>query len=217
MEKNIVKLFDMQYEKNGGVWNNKNCIVEGKIETYSGPGSLLKNTDNLVKKLPIFLKNKNIRTIIDIPCGDFNFMKKIITPNTNINYLGIDISNKAINLCKKYETDNIKFKIDDITRSDIKLKNVDLIICKDLTLHLSFNDIHKVIQNVLNSKCKYFACSRYSNGNIKNEDMIGGESGFGCRAIEITKPPFNFNFEEIETIKYKSNNLDDELVFFKIY
>lgn len=213
MDVNLTQLFNEQYRPEGGVWNETTCLVNNKIETYSGPGSLLHNNDNLIKNLPIFFKNHNIGSIIDVPCGDFNFMRKIISQNDKINYLGLDISENAIKMCKKYESQNIKFKVYDITNPEIKLNDVDLIICKDLLLHLSFSDIKNVLKNIENSNCKYFACSRYNNGNIINKDQ---NSGLGCRIVEITKEPFNFDYEIIETIRYKSKDLLDELVFFKM-
>ena len=213
MENKIIKVYNEQYIEEGGSWNKHSCLIDNTIETYSGPGSLLSNTDNLIENLPVFIKNYNIKSIIDIPCGDFNYMRKIINQDKNINYLGIDIAENAIKKCKKYETRNIKFKVDDITLSDITLNDADLIICKDLTLHLCFSDIKKVLKNIERSNCKYFACSRYENGNIVNKEQI---SGLGARGIEITKEPFNFNYEIIENIKYKSKDLQDELVIFKM-
>lgn len=213
MNNSTIQLYNAQYKLDGGVWNQTSCLVDNRIETYSGPGSLLHNNDNLIKSLPIFLKKHNIGSIIDVPCGDFNFMRKIIPQNDKIHYLGMDIAENAINMCKKYESKSIKFKVDDITNPEIKLNKVDLIICKDLLLHLSFSDIKSVLKNIENSNCKYFACSRYDNGNVINKDQ---NSGVGARGIEITKEPFNFNYEIIERIRYKSKDLLDELIFFKM-
>jgi len=213
MDIKIIEAYDRQYNIGGGCWNKK-CIINCKIETYSGPGSLVKNTDNIIDKLPLFLNKFNIKSIIDIPCGDFNFMSKI--DFTGVNYKGVDISKKAIQLCKKYETDNIKFECGDILNDNYYIDDVDLIICKDLTLHLSFNDIHKLLDRIKKSKCKYFAVSRYNKCKVTNRDTKDGKSGLGARCIEVTKPPFNFNYPEIERIKYSNSDLMDELVFFNM-
>lgn len=215
MDKKCIDLYDSQYNEEGGIWNKTCCLTDGKIETYSGPGSLLKNTDNLIIELQKFIVDNNINSVIDIPCGDFNFMKHII--NKDCKYLGIDISEKAINICKKYETSNIQFYVDDITDLNIKLNNADLIICKDLTIHLSFSDINSLLKNIIKSKCKYFACSRYNDGNVVNKDTINGKSGLAAREIEITKYPFNFNYKIKQVIKYKSQNLKDELVIYEMF
>lgn len=95
-----------------------------------------------------------------------------------------------------------------------KLNYNNLIIYKDLFLHLSFVHIEKILQNIINTKCKYFAVSRYDNGKYKNIDQ---DSGLGARSIEITTTPFNFNYNIIKTIKYSKNHkLLDELIIFKM-
>ena len=49
MDVNLTQLFNEQYTPEGGAWNETTCLVNNKIETYSGPGSLLHNNDNLIK------------------------------------------------------------------------------------------------------------------------------------------------------------------------
>jgi hypothetical protein len=205
-----IDAYDNQYNPRGGSWNQDTCLVNGIIETYSGPGSLLKNTENIINQLPIFLKKYNITSIIDIPCGDFNYMKRINLDN--IKYNGYDISKKAIDICSSHKSNNINFSVFDATSEQLQYS--DLIICKDLFLHLSFEHIHTILKNIIHSKCKYFAVSRYDNGNVTNIDQI---SGLGARAIEITNEPFNFNYNIIERIRYTNNGLQDELIIFKMF
>jgi hypothetical protein len=211
MDITVINEYELQYEEKGGCWNKVTCIKDGKIETYSGPGSLLENTDQFVESLSKFIKDFNIKSIIDAPCGDFNFMSKVDL--TDINYLGLDISKNAIEKCnKKNNNPNIQFKVADITSEQIPY--ADLIIIKDLFLHLCFSDITKILNNVKLSGCKYFAVSRYNHGNITNKDQ---NSGLGCRAIEITNEPFNFNYNIIYKTYYSSKeSLKDEMIFFKI-
>jgi hypothetical protein len=211
-----VKNYDLQYEECGGCWNKEICLRNGKIETYSGPGSLLENTDLFVEKLNEFIKENNIKSIIDVPCGDFNFMCNVDL--NNINYLGLDISKKAIEICKnKINKPNICFQVLDITNEEIQY--ADLIIIKDLFLHLSFSDIHKILDNVIRSGSKFLAVSRYSHGNEINKDQ---ESGLGCRAIEITTKPFNFKYPIVfktYNTKLQSSSkpwMTDEMIFFKL-
>jgi 2-polyprenyl-3-methyl-5-hydroxy-6-metoxy-1,4-benzoquinol methylase len=127
----------------------------------------------------------------------------------NINYHGFDIAENAINMCKKYEKENIKFEVLDATSQE--LPQADLIICKDLFLHLSFKDIFAVLANI-KDKCKYFAVSRY-NTNTVNKDQ---ESGLGAREIEIQTPPFNFDKEIIKVIVYSNECANNEMVIYKM-
>ena len=207
MDDNLINAFDKQYITEGGSWNKESCLINNKIETYSGPGSLLQNTGNLINELNIFNKEYNIKSIVDIPCGDFNYMKEV---NLNgVIYQGFDISKNAINLNLIYKSDNISFNVLDATKSDINY--ADLIICKDLFLHLSFKDINLILSKI---KCKYFAVSRYNNGINKNIDK---ESGLSARDLDISNPPFNFNKKIIKTIRYCFNpSILDSIVIYKM-
>ena len=69
-------------------------------ETVSGPGSTLKTTVNLRKKLKKVIKKYNIKSIFDAPCGDCNWIEKIIK-NSRIRYIGADIVNDIIVKNKK--------------------------------------------------------------------------------------------------------------------
>jgi len=208
MDKNLINQYNLQYVDQGGEWNKTTCVVDNKIETYSGPGSLIKNTKNLINELSLFIKEKDIKSIVDCPCGDFNYMKQV---NLRfVEYKGFDISENAIKICKKYTNVNISFDVLDATSQE--LPQADLIICKDLFLHLSFKDIFAVLANI-KDKCKYFAVSRY-NKNTVNKDQ---ESGLASREIDIKNAPFNFNKEIIKIIKYSNETPHCELVIFKNY
>jgi hypothetical protein len=46
----------------------------GGGETVSGPGSTLERTAKLRRELPILLEEIGARTLLDAPCGDFNWI-----------------------------------------------------------------------------------------------------------------------------------------------
>ena len=71
-------------------------------ESRSGLGSEIKNTKEVLRAINQIIKQYNIKSIIDIPCGDFNWMSSL--DMKNINYKGFDIVNSAI------ERNNKKFK-----------------------------------------------------------------------------------------------------------
>lgn len=52
-------------------------INEGNSESKSGGGSTISSTTTLRHFLPIFFQKYNIKTILDIPCGDYNWMKMV--------------------------------------------------------------------------------------------------------------------------------------------
>ena len=61
----------------------------GDRESRSGKGSNLKNTEAVRRELPALLRRHNIRSILDLPCGDFYWMSSVDLGD--ITYLGGDI------------------------------------------------------------------------------------------------------------------------------
>ena len=129
------------------IWNS--------FETMSGSGSEIRNTRIISNILPKIIKKYKIKTLFDCPCGDMNYMSKILKrlkKNLKIKYVGGDIvKNLIINNRKKYPM--YKFIHFDIIND--KISKYDLIMVKDLLNHLSFNNIKEVLSNIKKSGSKY--------------------------------------------------------------
>jgi len=77
-------VFNEIYEKN--IWED--------AESISGPGSTIENTINFYDALLRLVQNYKIRILLDVPCGDFNWMKEL---NLQLdNYIGMDVVDKLI-------------------------------------------------------------------------------------------------------------------------
>ena len=178
-------------------------------QSRSGKGSNLESTENIRLHLPIILKKNNIKTIFDAPCGDLNWMIHILK-KIDIKYHGSDIVPELINHNKeKYENENIRFSKLDITKD--KLPRSDLMICRDLLFHLSYNDIFLFFDNFLSSEINYILLNSHSNNNniFENKDIITGD----FRLLDIFSEPLNFKREFI----YKFDDRDiDEIKNFKM-
>ena len=74
----------------------------GKSLSKSGYGSELENTKQIIKSLNKFIQDYNIKTVLDIPCGDFHWFQKMQLDD--LNYTGADIVSEMI------ELNNINFK-----------------------------------------------------------------------------------------------------------
>jgi len=153
-------------------------------ESFSGTGSTLEQTYFLRQELTRIINQYEINTILDIPCGDFNWMKEL--DFKNLNYIGADIVKPLIeeNRKKYQKLPNIKFKVIDLTSH--KLPKCDLIIVRDCFVHLSFKDIDKSIKNIKRSKSKYLLTTTFTDRNF-NQDSVDG----GWRTINLEKEPFN--------------------------
>ena len=180
----------------------------GNNESVSGSGSTLKNTKNLRNKLPLLCKKFNIKSILDVPCGDFNWMKNFLGKKNNIEYMGGDIVKEIINSNNKlYKKKNISFKKINLLKD--KLPKYDLMICRDCLIHFSNKDIFKSFVNFSNSSIKYLLTTshlEYKKGklkNIKNKDIIKSE----FRTLNLFSKPFNLNKKVsyvINDYKFKS-------------
>ncbi|TRZ51624.1 MAG: hypothetical protein D4S01_04355, partial [Dehalococcoidia bacterium] len=60
----------------------------GTRESVSGYGSELQNTEEIRQALPHIISKYSIRSIVDVPCGDWNWMQKV---ELDVNYIGLDI------------------------------------------------------------------------------------------------------------------------------
>ena len=56
--------------------------------------------NSLIDRLKIYL-NKNVITIVDIPCGDFYWIKELVGHILDVKYTGIDIGPTLIARHKK--------------------------------------------------------------------------------------------------------------------
>ena len=65
----------------------------------SGYGSENKNTINIKKAIIGMVKDLNIKSILDAPCGDFNWIEKVL--NEDLQYTGGDIVEELINKISK--------------------------------------------------------------------------------------------------------------------
>lgn len=177
---NIRDRFTKTYESN--YWNNN--------ESFSGFGSTIKATENLRSKLPTLLKQFNIETILDAPCGDFNWMKSFLEKNKLKDYVGGDLVTEIINKNNKnYKNDYIKFIELDITKDT--LPSCDLLICRDCLIHFSYEDIFKFLYNFNFSNIKYLLTTNFyfdKNSDYKVKDIITGDH----RYTDLNSQPINF-------------------------
>ena len=173
---NIKKRFTLFYRYN--YWSSK--------ESRSGTGSDLQNTIIMRKKLEEIVNKYNVKSLIDIPCGDFYWMQ-FFMKNKNIKYLGGDIVEELIiDLNNKYENKkNISFR--QINLINDKLPVADMLLCRDCFLHFSNNDIIKTLKNFIKSDIKFFLITHTLNEtDIENKDILTGEYRF----IDLFKNPF---------------------------
>lgn len=155
----------------------------GSAETVSGVGSLLVSTRTLRRELPLLFKKYSVTSVLDIPCGDFNWMKEVDL--AAIAYTGADIVEELIK-DNNARYPGIRFVQLDIIKDP--LPSVDLILCKDLMIHLSTDAIFSVIKNLKASGATYLLATTSVDPAVSNTDIPSGY----FRKINLRNAPFNF-------------------------
>jgi hypothetical protein len=163
-------------------------------ESKSGRGSEVETTITIRERLPLLIDKYAIQSMLDIPCGDYNWMKLVEKKCT---YLGGDIVEELIeNNQRQYSSLNVQFKRIDMTVDS--LPKVDLIFCKDCLQHLSYENIKKAINNFRQSGSTYLLVTSYSK-TWRNHDIYDGD----YRPLNLLKKPFCFP-KPIERIQEES-------------
>jgi hypothetical protein len=121
LNQNFVRkfIFYLIYKTNH--WNRYQKINKNNI-LVSGPGSIPGSiqTKNIIDNLDFFIKKNNIKSILDMPCGDFSWMQDLIKKNNYINYTGYDIVEDIIFYNNKKYYVSINKILDNIKRSKVK-------------------------------------------------------------------------------------------------
>ncbi|MDO8549232.1 MAG: class I SAM-dependent methyltransferase, partial [Ignavibacteria bacterium] len=143
----------------------------GALESVSGPGSNLKNTENLRMELPVVINELNIKSFLDIPCGDCFWMKEISLPLQR--YIGADIVEELVNQDNAlFADDKRSFITLDLSKDN--LPEVVAVFCRDCLPHLSVKLIKASIRRIKSSGSKYLFTSTYTACKENIEIHVGG-------------------------------------------
>lgn len=130
--------FDRIYEL--GVWRHTVDQVAS-----SGLGSELGQTEVLRASLPHILHDLDVELLIDVGCGDWNWMSQV---DLHCNYIGVDIVDALIQRnSSKFSRYNVSFQQLDAVAEE--LPRCDAVLCREVLFHLSFADGIRLIENVL--------------------------------------------------------------------
>lgn len=141
-------IFDQHYQNN--YW--------GDPDSVSGPGSNLKQTENIRRELPTLFAQLGIKSVLDAACGDYFWWKEMDLPG--IDYKGIDIVPELIEANKKFEDEFHYFDWYD-AGGVYPIGNRDLIFCRDLLVHLSWAEANFVLKNFRASGSKWLLATTF--------------------------------------------------------
>lgn len=169
--------------------------------SLSGSGSTKEATDTIKLELKNFIDKYNIKSMLDVPCGDWHWMSEVDLQS--VEYLGGDIVNDLV------ESNNERFSSNNINFIEINIINdnlpkVDLVFVRDCFVHLEYDDIVKALKNIAASGSKYLVSTTFpghkKNGAILNKDR--------WRKLNLTKAPFLLT-KELELLPDMGNSSTD--------
>ena len=158
------EVFDRIYRDN--LWNG--------TESMSGPGSSVEATHPLLEALDGILSDKEIESVLDVGCGDGNWMPQL--PG----YIGLDISGEAIERSQTRHPGRAY-----ILDTGEPFPTCDLVIMRQVMQHLSLADGLKLLARVRESGARWLLATSYRMG--ANRDIVSGD-GYH---INLEQAPFS--------------------------
>jgi hypothetical protein len=172
------ELFSNIYRDN--VWSDPS--------SRSGPGSNLVQTRTICEALPATIRKYGMTSLLDIPCGDFFWMKEIkaVLGELLDRYIGGDIVEDVVKANASAFTDHkFSFGVYDIQRSP--LPRVDVVFCRDCLVHFSYKDSMTSIRNIKRSGSKYVLATTFP-GRSNRYIITGGWFPMNLEAFPFYVP-----------------------------
>ena len=179
----------------------------------SGSGATLETTVEFREYLQNFLKEHQIRSVVDFGCGDWAWAFAIDWEG--IEYCGYDVVKSLIEINNlQYASPTVSFTHADALSLD--LPEADLLICKDVLQHLPNNDIfvfisqlHKFKYCIIQNDLYYLSPEKNS---LINADIARGEG----RSLDLSQPPFSLLGDNVMTYWEKDGDNLKRIFLIKI-
>lgn len=155
----------------------------GSDESSSGPGSTLEQTAALRAALPALLERHGVKTLLDLPCGDFHWLREVQLPVDA--YVGADIVEALVEANQaRYGGPGRTFLRLNLLEDE--LPPADAILCRDCLVHLSYRDIRRALANIVRSGAALLLTTTFP-GYAPNADIITGR----WRPLDLEAAPFD--------------------------
>lgn len=166
----------------------------------SGEGSLPEHNEGYVKFLQSFISNNEIKTVVEMGCGDWQFSKIIDWGIAT--YRGFDVVQNVVDRNhREFSRPGVEFKL--YSGQADELPVADLLIVKDVLQHLSNARIQAVIpafgrfRKVLVTNCVN------PRGHTVHHDIEDGD----FRYLDLRLTPFNVKATEVYSYTHRTNPL----------
>ena len=155
-------------------------------KSLSGEGSTIAKTIILRKRLAEAFGKLDIRSLVDAPCGDMNWMRHLDFQFDS--YIGIDIVPALIERLRQDEKQSSlsrHFQIGNITTDILPL--ADAILCRDCLVHLPFSEIKNARSLFENAGFRYLFVTTFPNRQTNDDCAVGS-----WRPLNMEAAPLNW-------------------------
>ena len=192
IEENDELSFEIQ-GSSASTWALENLMKQavGEAESASGPGSSLMNTVVMRSFLSSVVERYAVKTVVDIGCGDWNWMRTVNFSDLGIgSYTGYDVSKEIIERNSVlYANDTVRFRQLNILTEPPD--SADLVIVRDLLFHLSNTHILQALHQICESASRLlitttFPLLRWNTDLSARRRTAHSDSGMSslCNSVE---------------------------------
>jgi hypothetical protein len=173
-------------------------------EFYSGTGSDPEVAAPYCQMVREFIRSHNIRSIVDVGCGDFRVSRNLLVPGTS--YLGVDVVPQLIERNnREFGTRDISFRVMNAVAQP--LPGADLCLIRQVLQHLSNQQIRDIIGNCRGFRYLLVSDHLISNGlaHINTDKPHGPDKR--AAGILLDQPPFNYKTTTLLNVPVARNEV----------
>ncbi|MGH7577179.1 MAG: class I SAM-dependent methyltransferase, partial [Longimicrobiales bacterium] len=128
-------------------------------ESASGGGSTVAFTESIRTELECWLTRERIASLADIPCGDFNWMRKVRLPD-GCRYIGMDIVLDLVERNRaRYQDATHRFEEGDLIAGE--LPNAEAYFCRDVFIHFPNDAIDCSIATIRRTGARFLVVTTF--------------------------------------------------------
>lgn len=174
----------------------------------SGGGATLETAGEYIVFLSRFIKKNNIKSIVDIGCGDWRVMRNVDLSEAY--YLGFDVVRSVIEKnIQAFSSSKVNFMFGDCL--EIDLPKADLLVCKDVFIHFPNQSIFSLIAQFHKYKHVLITnCVDPDTFTASNQDCAMGS----WRRVDISAPPFNVKGKKLLIYPAETYHNHFKMVFY---
>jgi len=171
-------------------------------ETVSGRGSTLASTRGVRLAIPALARELGVKSVLDAGCGDGHWFREMGLALEL--YVGVEVVEELARRNREcWGGEGRELVALDITRD--ALPCVDLIVCRDVLVHLKNHHVLAALGNFARSGSRYLLATTFTGD--RERANVDGPLG-GWRPIDLRRAPFSLG--EPERLVSEADDVEDD-------